>query len=199
MFILKKSSLLSALLFLAFTTLISASNEPFIVEHPKNIAECVSGEEVLTVKIAEGVKAGYQWQKSDNKTQWVNIEKANTASYVPESNEARTSWYRVLVTVEGEKALSVTSNISEVTVAEPISVNINLPANKTICVDEKLHLVASPKGGAGNCTFQWQVSGSDNNWQNIEGETNQELKLKKVDADSQYRVSYKCSGSGCCN
>ena len=196
---LKKSSLLTAFVLLAFTTLVSASNEPFIVEHPKNIAECVSGEEVLTVKIVEGINAVYQWQKSDNKTHWVNIENANTATYTPVSDVVSTTWYRVIVTIEGEKVLSVTSNISEVTVAEPISVNINLPANKTICVDEKLHLVASPKGGAGNCTFQWQVSGSDNNWQNMDGETNQELELKKVDADSRYRVIYKCSGSGCCN
>lgn len=199
MLILKKICLLLAFTLPTVTSLFSASTKPIIVEQPRNITECLSGDDALTVKIVEGVKAVYQWQKSNNQTDWVNIEKANSASYVPPSNEVSTNWYRVVVNIEGDIPQSVISNISEVKIAEPLSVRINFPSTKTICTDDKLHLTAETKGGAGDCTFQWQVSRSDNNWQNIEGETKKELTVKNISSDSRYRVTFKCSGSGCCN
>jgi hypothetical protein len=201
MLILKKSSFVAVLFSILSLSMLKASNEPLIVGHPKNISECIGGVSELKVTLKEGTKARFQWQKSTDKMQWVNIEKANEASYTPEANTPNKTYYRAAITVVGVNPQSIISEVAEVTIAEALSVNVVVASpNTTICLNEKLALKAITKGGAGDCKLQWQLSKDRENWENIEGENGEELVIQsKIEKNLLYRAKFKCSGSGCCD
>ncbi len=182
-------------------SMLNASNEPLIVEHPKNIAECIGGISELKVTLKEGVKARFQWQKSTDKMQWSNIEKANEASYTPEANTPNKTYYRAAITVVGVNPQSIISEVAEVTIAEALSVTVEVTSPiQTICLDEPLALKATTKGGAGDCKLQWQLSKNNDTWEDIEGENGEKLVIGSgLKAELRYRAKYKCSGSGCCD
>ena len=201
MLILKKSSFMAVLFSLLSFSMLNASNEPLIVEHPKNIAECIGGISELKVTLKEGVKARFQWQKSSDKMHWSNIDKATEAAYTPEANTPNKAYYRTTITVVGVNSQSIISDVAEVTVAEAISVNVEVATpNATICLNEKFALKATTKGGAGDCKLQWQLSKDNETWENIEGENGEKLVISsELKANLRYRAKFKCSGSGCCD
>lgn len=201
MLILKKSSFMAVLFSLLSFSMLNASNEPLIVEHPKNIAECIGGISELKVTLKEGVKARFQWQKSSDKMHWSNIDKATEAAYTPEANTPNKAYYRTTITVVGVNSQSIISDVAEVTIAEALSVNVEVATpNATICLNEKFALKATTKGGAGDCKLQWQLSKNNDTWEDIEGENGEKLVIGSgLKAELRYRAKFKCSGSGCCD
>lgn len=199
MIILKKAFVVAAAICLTSVSVLKASNEPLIIEQPKNIAECIGGTNELKVTLKEGIKARFQWQKSFNNRHWTNIEKATEATHKPEANTPSKMWYRAVITTEGGNSEPIYSQSAEVTIAEAVAVRVEVP-NSTICLNEKLTLTAVPTGGAGECSLQWQVSTNRSAWTDIEGETNSQLVIReKLEINKNYRAVYKCNGSGCCN
>jgi hypothetical protein len=200
MLILKKSSFMAVLFSFLTLSMLNASNEPLILEHPKNIAECIGGVNELKVTLKEGIKARFQWQKSTDKMQWSNIEKANEASYTPEANTPNKTYYRATVTVVGVNPQSIISEVAEVTIAEALSVTVEVASPIQTTCFEPLALKATTKGGAGDCKLQWQLSKNNDTWEDIEGENGEKLVISTgLNAELRYRAKYKCSGSGCCD
>ena len=184
-----KLSLLVALFNLVFFSAVHATNEgSIIVEHPKNIAQCVGGSEVLYVVLDKGVVATFQWQFSDDNVNWKDVKGANLATYLPDANETKTAFYRVAVTTNE----TIFSKSAEVRIAEKPSVFIS--------ADSQLKLKATFKGGAGKRTIQWQEANSGQKWTNIEGANQEEFKAPKHTRDDmKYSAKVTFSGSGCCN
>jgi hypothetical protein len=196
---LKKSRLMTFVLSIALTSALFASDEPVIVAQPKSIAQCKGGTELLQVAVADGVLATYQWQQSSDKTTWTNIDKAIDAKHQPDATIVGTTWYRAVVTTEGNNAKSVVSDMAEVKVADALSVTISTHAGNIICDNVKLELKATTRGGAGLCTLQWQQQLDGKDWEDIKGENKETLVLEKLTANSRFKARFVCSGSGCCD
>jgi hypothetical protein len=103
------------------------------------------------------------------------------------------------VTIEGDNAKSVISNVAEVKVADALSVTISTQAGNIICDNVKLELKATTRGGAGLCTLQWQQQLEGKDWEDIKGENNDTLVLEKLPKNSRFKARFVCSGSGCCD
>jgi hypothetical protein len=60
-------------------------------------------------------------------------------------------------------------------------------------------LTATPSGGTGTCTTQWQSSSdSGATWPAISGATSNTYSTT-MSAGLRYRAQLTCTGSGCCN
>jgi hypothetical protein len=189
---------LLAILFFAFTSFLSASNEPIIVSQPNNITQCVGGTEVLKVTISANLTAVYQWQLSSDNANWAHINGANQATYTPESQNSGKMWYRVLVTTQGESSRAVASNSAEVKIVEPSRISVETISSKSI--DSSITFKATRSGGAGSCSLQWQKSENGSVWADIEGATGEVFTAPvSVGSPARYKVVAKCTGSGCCN
>jgi hypothetical protein len=72
-------------------------------------------------------------------------------------------------------------------------------SSTTICTNNSLTLTATPSGGAGTCTIQWQSSTNGTNWTNIAGQTGTTFTTPLLTSTVRYRAQYSCTGVGCCN
>jgi hypothetical protein len=182
------------------TAVINVNPVVSISAQPSGFTECLGG--ILTVGVtASGGYAPltYQWESSPNGTSWTPISGATAATYTPVSTTAGTTQYRVVVSSTGGLGCTpVTSNaVSAVIVADPV-VNITVPTT-TICTGGNITLSATPVGGVGTCTIQWQSSPvAVSTWTNVVGATSNTFSTT-LNADLKYRAQLTCTGSGCCN
>lgn len=195
--LISKSAFMACLFNVAFTVILSASNEPIIVAQPNNIAQCVGGNEVLKVAISADLTVVYQWQQSSDNANWAHIKGATEATYTPESQNIGKIWYRVLITTQGENAKAVASKSVEVKIVALPKLSVETISSKAL--NSNLLLKAKRTGGAGDCTLQWQVSENGSTWTNIEGAIGEEYNAPVSVTRARYKVVTKCTGSGCCN
>ena len=88
-----------------------------------------------------------------------------------------------------------TSN--EITITVIPEPTVSAAGATTICSGGNATLTATPSGGTGTCTLQWQSSADGVSWSNISGETNTTLSIAGLTTTTNYRVINTCSGSGC--
>jgi hypothetical protein len=172
-----------------------------ITTQPSGFTECIGGTLTITVAATGGYSPlTYQWESSPNGITWTAISGATSATYTPLSITAGTTLYRVIVSSTGGLGCNpATSNsVSAIIIADPI-VNITVPTT-TICTGGTIILTATPSGGTGTCTTQWQSSPSTGLplWTNIGGATSNTYSTI-LNANLKYRAQLTCTGSGCCN
>jgi hypothetical protein len=156
---------------------------------------CVGGVATLTATVTNGNGTNsFQWQQDVAGT-WTNVG-TNTASYTTATLTTNAN-YRVIVTQSTLGCQTTSSTASVVVVADPtVSVVTTAP---TICVGGSITLSATPNGGTGTCTVQWQSSPvALSTWSNIVGATSNTFNTT-LNADLKYRAQLTCTGSGCCN
>ena len=88
-----------------------------------------------------------------------------------------------------------TSN--EITITVIPEATVTTAGATTICSGGNATLTATPSGGTGTCTLQWQGSADGITWANLPGETNNTLSIVGLTATTNYRAVNTCSGSGC--
>ena len=171
-----------------------------ITTQPQNISECVNGTIGLSVSTSGGSgTVAYQWQSADAVGgPFTNISGAISSSYTPPSTIAGTKYYRIIITDSNSSCGSLTSTTATVVVTAIPSVTISTSAS-TICVGAAVTLTASPTGGAGTCSLQWQSSPDGTTWTDISGATNPTYTTTILSLTTRYRATYTCSASGCCN
>jgi choice-of-anchor A domain-containing protein len=101
------------------------------------------------------------------------------------------------VTVTGANGCTATASTT-VSIQNTPTVSIST-ANNQVCTGGSVSLVATPAGGVGVCTLQWQSSPNGTTWTNISGATSNTYNTPALSANTQYRAIYSCSGTGCCN
>ncbi|SMO89501.1 Por secretion system C-terminal sorting domain-containing protein [Saccharicrinis carchari] len=110
----------------------------------------------------------YQWQKSINNSNWVNIGGATAASYQPQSI-VNTTYYRRTVNniCSSENSSSIT-----ITVMDDLNPG-SISDNQTICYGTVPTILngTAPAGGNGTYTYQWQKSLDNTSFTNISGAT----------------------------
>jgi large repetitive protein len=86
---------------------------------------------------------------------------------------------------------------NEITITVIPEATITTVGATTICSGGNATLTATPGGGTGTCTLQWQSSTDGISWTNISGATNPTLNITALTATASYHAVYTCSGSGC--
>jgi hypothetical protein len=172
-----------------------------ISAQPTGFTECIGGTLALSVTATGGFPPlTYQWETSTNGgTSWSPISGATASTYTPLSTTANTAQFRVIVSSSGGLGCNpATSNPVTVTIiADPV-VTITVP-NTTVCTGGNITLTASPVGGTGTCTMQWQSSSNGGaSWSPIGGATSNTYNTT-LSAGLKYRAQLSCTGSGCCN
>ena len=114
----------------------------------------------------------YQWQNSNDNTNWTDISGATSASYTrpaPPQDQATTRYTRLQVERSG---ISATSNVIRTDwLAAQVTVMISGPTSRTA---RQTATYTSSVGGSatGNVTYQWQTSSDNSSWSNVSGATN---------------------------
>jgi hypothetical protein len=109
----------------------------------------------------------YQWQKTEDGTNWTNITAANGDSYQP-TVLIKTTYFRKKVT---SVSIDDYTNIVTVTVHDNFVPGI-IGADQTVCNNEipgSLNPVSLPSGGNGTYTNQWKSSLNSSSWSIVSG------------------------------
>jgi hypothetical protein len=183
------------------TAVINVNPVVSISAQPSAISECIGGTLALSVTATGGYPPlTYQWETSTNGgTTWSPIGGATASIYTPLSITAGSALFRVIVSSSGGLGCNpVTSNAVTVQiVADPV-VSITVPST-TICTGGNITLTATPVGGVGTCTTQWQSSNNGGTtWSPISGATGNTFSTA-LNSSLKYRAQLTCTGSGCCN
>jgi RHS repeat-associated protein len=109
----------------------------------------------------------YQWLNSTNGTTFTNISGATTAGYTPPALTAST-WYERTATSNG---VSATTAAAKITVYPQLTVTVAPPTQSIAPNATVTAMVATPAGGTGTYTYQWQSSPDNITFANISGQT----------------------------
>ena len=175
---------------------------PSVTQQPQGFSECVGGTLSLIVTATGGTPAlTYQWQTSANGTTgWTDLVDSTNASFIPNSSVTGTFYYRVKVSASGNNCAATTSNPATVIINPDPVVAVSVPTTE-VCVGGRVTLTASPSGGSGTCTIQWQSSpdGVSNFTDIVPTATGNTYQTQQINAATKYRAVLICNGNGCCN
>lgn len=127
----------------------------------------------------------YQWQRSTNNANWVNISSATAVNFSP-GGLVETTYFRRQVNSNGAVA---TSNVATVNVYAALDAGYLSPGSTTIAINTSPGALggATASGGNGTYTYQWQKSTDNANWANIAGATTQDYNPGNLNAVTWYR------------
>lgn len=154
---------------------------------------CTGGNSILTANVSATETTTIQWQQFIGST-WTNVG-TNSTTYTTPNLTANTN-FRTLVT-NATTNCSTTTNYTVSVVADP-SVSV-VTTISNVCIGGGVTLTATPSGGTGTCTLQWQSSPNGTTWTDISGATNASYTPANLTNSTRYRAQISCSGSGCCN
>ena len=167
-----------------------------ITAQPTNDEICVGGTSTLSVAVDNGTgDITYQWQISTDGTNFSDISGATNATYTTDALSA-TTYYQVVVRASASGCDDVTSATATVTVIPDIVITAD-PTDDTICEGGTSSLSVSITGGAGDITYQWQISTDGTNFSDITGATSATYTTDALTATTYYQVLVEASASGC--
>ncbi len=164
------------------------------------MAGSITGDSSICYSTASGVvsevtaasgSAGtyqYQWQSSADNATWSDISGATSASYTP-GVLTSTTYYRRAVTTNVGCGPSYTSSV-KVTVYDKLVAG-TIGSNQTICYNTtpaSIGQTATPIGGDGTWTYQWEESTNGTTWMNIAGATNTSYVPGNLKTTTYYRL-----------
>lgn len=143
-----------------------------------------------------GNSYNYQWQISNNSSNFTNINLATATSYQPDTLIS-SRFYRVVITSKLGCG-TVTSNIIKINVYSPF-VKANIGSDEVICFNtpaETLRVTSLPKGGNNVYSYQWLKSIDSANWIPIPGQTQPNHFTGNLTTTTFYRL-ISSSGNDC--
>jgi hypothetical protein len=144
---------------------------------------CTGGTLTLTAVASGGTPAyNYSWNHSLGAGNSKVVSPASTTTYTVTATDG------IGCTGTGSVTISVVSDPT-----------VSITANTTnVCVGGGALLTATPIGGTGTCTLQWQ-NNTGSGWSDISGATATTYNPTSLTANTDYRVVYSCTAPGCCN
>ncbi len=79
----------------------------------------------------------------------------------------------------------------------PCTPSVSIVGATTICSGGAATLTATPSGGNGTCTVQWQSSTDNNSWADIGGATGNTYTANSLTTNTYFRARINCTGSNC--
>ena len=157
---------------------------------------CDGGSSIITATITGGTGTPtYQWQHDfpTAGTNWVN-EGGNVNPYTTTALTPGTHTYRVLITQSGSACDAVSTTIT-ITVSDDPTVSI-INSNPNICNGGTSLLTASPSGGTGTNSYQWQQLVAAV-WTNVSNNQAYTTDVLTTPGTYTYRVIVTQNSSGC--
>jgi PKD repeat protein len=135
----------------------------------------------------------YQWQQSNDGTNWSNIPLATSQNYTATLTDS--IYIRCLVS---SLPCQVNSNVVFIAVQPSVSNNV-ISANQSICINTAAATITGnlPAGGDGAFTYEWQQSTDGIIWTNIPGAFNADYSPGVLTQTTLYRRivhTQLCSG-----
>jgi hypothetical protein len=162
---------------------------------------CTGGTAILTATLTGGAGTlTYQWEESNNGSSgWSNASGGSGATTLVYTTPVLTAnkYYRLTINQSPINCPSTSANALITVVADP-TISVTTTA-AIVCNNGNVVLTATPNGGTGTCTIQWQSSPIATNWTDIAGETNPTYTTPSLSTGLKYRAKIICSGNGCCN
>jgi uncharacterized repeat protein (TIGR01451 family) len=147
-----------------------------------------------TLDCRTGTAQTYQWQQSDDATNWVNVASNGTLPNYSTSSLTQTTHFRLLVT---QGACTGYSDTISIIVSPTPSVSVTVD-NAIICEGGSVNLTAAVVGGVGTIAYQWQESSNGSTgWADINAATNATYSTPALTVTRYYRVVITQTGAGC--
>jgi hypothetical protein len=183
-----------------------------------NIVECVGGTDKWTVTTTVGTGTGgtltYAWEESASASgPWAAAPGTNnTATYQPANAAGTTMFYRVTVkdAASGCDPLELSTPVSSTIHAKP-TVTVATVSDNVICKDGTVTFTATiGTAGAPGCALEWKYKdATSSTWLNVPNPpaapgtsyTTPTLSTGagNTQAKYDYKVTFNCAASGCCN
>lgn len=140
---------------------VSAAVAPVFTQNPESASYSVNATAVpLSVTYTSATTpVAYQWQISDDNSNWSNISGATNPTYTPATDTSGVEYYRVVVTVGNPGyTASATSGSATITVGVPTPVFIRQPQDATYNVRAQAQPMDATASAPGcTLTYQWQM------------------------------------------
>ena len=159
---------------------------------------CTGGTVTLTATPSDGTgTCMVQWQRSTDNASWTDIGGATGNIYTSTALTANT-YFRARINCTGANCDQ--GNAASVLISVVADPSVSVVASATgVCVGGNVTLNATPSGGVGTCTVQWQSSADGTSWSPISGATGNAYITPTLSTLARYRAQINCSGNGCCN
>jgi hypothetical protein len=169
---------------------------PLVNITPSTDAICEGGMASLTsvLDCQAGTTQTYQWQKSEDGSNWANVASGGTSANYTASGLTTTTFFRLVVR---QGACTAYSDLEVINVTPTPSVLVAVD-NATICEGGVGVLTATVTGGVGSTTYQWQESNNGaTGWANINLANGSTYSTAILNATRYYRVVITQTGAGC--
>ncbi len=136
----------------------------------------------------------YLWERTTDGVNWTEIAGTNTPTYQPNILTQTTIYRRKLTDLCGVGY----SNRDTVFVRQPL-LSGSIGSDQTICygsAPSDIYFTATPSGGTGNYTYQWENSSNGIDFAPISGKTSNFLAVGNLTADKFYRVKVTSEACG---
>lgn len=155
---------------------VSSAVTPTFTQNPASASYSVNATATpLYVTYTSGTTpVAYQWQVSDDGTNWSNISGATGSTYTPPTDTANVKYYRVAVAVGNPGyTASATSSAATITVGVPTPTFASQPEDATYNVRAQGQPMDATAVAPGcTITYQWQIKAAgENNFTDIVGAT----------------------------
>ncbi|MCW3788376.1 T9SS type A sorting domain-containing protein [Plebeiibacterium sediminum] len=173
---------------------INEAIEPGTIEEDQNIGYNAVPDKLLGTSASGGTgEYTYQWQKSTDNTNWVNIANAYNEDYQP-SALTKTTYFKRMVT--SGNCSDVESNIVTVYVATRLIAG-TIGNNQTICYNSTASKLSGTlaEGGIGIYSYYWERSTDGENWTELFGQNDYEISPSDLITTTTYYRRKVVSGT----
>ena len=181
---------------------VSAAVTPVFTQNPASATYPVNATATpLSVTYtSDTTPVAYQWQVSNDNSNWSNISGATNATYTPPTDTAGVKYYRVTVTVGNPGyTASATSGPATITVGVPDPVFLSQPEDATYNVRAQgVPMDATASAPGCEITYQWQIKyAGESDFTDIVGATKPTyVPFTAPISVTQYRCIVTASNSG---
>jgi hypothetical protein len=184
----------------SITTPINVVSTPSVTFGGQTI--CTGGTAVLTAVLTGGAGTlTYQWQESNDNVAWSNTSGGSGATTLIYTTPVLTAnkYYQLLINQSPINCPSTSASALITVVPDPVITVATTAA--IVCNGGGVTLTATPSGGTGTCTIQWQSAATPvaSPWTDISGATSSSFTTPLLSSGLKYRAKITCSGNGCCN
>ncbi len=168
-----------------------------INDNPSSTEICAGGNHTMTVVAEDGIAPlFYRWESSSDEITWNIITGAVNNQYTtPALNQ--TTYYRCIVYTPVSGCDNAISTTAKVTVQPSVQFTLQPADTSYLCNGGEITLTTTASGGIGSISYQWQKH-NGTNWENIAGQTNNNLLINTITENSQYRnLAWGNTGNNC--
>ena len=180
---------------------ITVNPNPEVEITPEAQTVCIGGSALMTALVTNGSgDYSYQWEYSPDGSSWTDVPSGGNAStYDPPTGATGSTYYRVLLTDNGNGCSNPYSELVYVIVEDQPVASITID-NPIICVDGSATISSLVNFGSGFYTYQWQESSDGNEpWSDVASNGNSATYNvpSSVSGVTWYRVVVSDAANGC--